>query len=90
MDPTDYGIDQTTRGVLPELDQTVSAKHTVELGLDALSGKAGPAFDSLVYGAAMTLWHCGLQATPKQAADHVRQIIISGQARTCFERGLQE
>jgi len=89
MDPTDYGIDQTTRGVLPELDQTVTAKHTVELGLDALSGKPGPAFDSLVYGAAMTLWHCSLQTSPKQAADHVRQIIRSGQAKVCFERGLK-
>jgi anthranilate phosphoribosyltransferase len=82
-------VEQTTRGVLPELDQTVTAKNTVELGLDALSGKAGPAFDSLVYGAAMTLWHCGLQATPKQAADHVRQVIRSGQAKARFERGLK-
>jgi len=89
MDPTDYGIDQTTRGVLPELDQTVTAKHTVELGIDALSGKAGPAFDSLVYGAAMTLWHCGLQASPVQAADHVRQIIRSGQAKAFFEQGMK-
>jgi anthranilate phosphoribosyltransferase len=89
MDPTDYGIDQTTRGVLPELDQTVTAKHTVELGIDALSGKAGPAFDSLVYGAAMTLWHCGLQTSPKQAADHVRQVITSGRAKAFFERGIK-
>jgi len=89
MDPTAYGIEQTTRGVLPELDQTVTAKHTVELGMDALSGKAGPAFDSLVYGAAMTLWHCGLQTAPKQAADHVRQIITSGQAKAFFERGIK-
>ncbi len=89
MDPTEYGIDQTTRGVLPELEQSVTAKHTVELGMRALSGKSGPAFDSLVYGAAMTLWHCGLQASPKQAAEHVRQMIQSGQAKAYFERGIK-
>lgn len=89
MDPNEYGIDQTTRGVLPELEQSVTAKHTVELGLNALAGKAGPAFDSLVYGAAMTLWHTGLQASPKQAAEHVRQVITSGKAKACFERGMK-
>jgi anthranilate phosphoribosyltransferase len=89
MDPSEYGIKQTTRGVLPELEHTVTAKHTVELGFDALAGKAGPAFDSLVYGAAMTLWHTSLQESPKQAATHVREIITSGQAKACFERGLK-
>lgn len=89
MEPREYGINQTTRGVLPEVEQTVTAKHTVELGLKALAGKSGPAFDSLVYGAAMTLWHCGLQVSPQLAADHVREIIISGKAKACFEQGIR-
>jgi len=88
FNPTDYGIEQTTRGVLPQLDETVTAQHTVELGMQALAGEAGPAFDSLVYGAAMTLWHTGLHTSAQQAADHVRGVITSGRAKAFFEQGL--
>lgn len=87
IDPAEFDIEQTTRGVLP-LDAKVTAEQTVELGLQALSGQSGAAFDSLVLGGAMALWHCGLQSSQQQAADYVRQIIKSGEAKACFELGM--
>ncbi|MDH5357482.1 MAG: glycosyl transferase [Gammaproteobacteria bacterium] len=88
FDPTDFDIHQDTRGTLPETTDEVTAQHTVELGLKALEGQSGPAFDSLVYGGAMVLWHCGLQPSQHQAAQHVRQVIQSGKAKACFELGI--
>ncbi|NOQ76970.1 MAG: glycosyl transferase, partial [Methylococcaceae bacterium] len=88
IDPNEFGLQQTTRGVLPAEGTDVTAQQTVELGLAALSGKSGPAFDSLVLGGAMALWHCGLQATQQQAANHVRQVIKSGRANAFFEQGI--
>lgn len=88
MNPADFTLLQTTRGVLPVDHDTVTAAETLAFGLKALAGESGPAFDSLVYGGAMALWHCGLQATPKQAADHVRHVIQSGRARAIFQNAI--
>lgn len=88
VDPNEFGLEQTTRGVLPAEKADVTAQHTVELGLAALSGQSGPAYDSLVLGSALALWHCGLQASQQQAADHVRQVINSGRAKAFFEQGI--
>lgn len=88
FDPDEFTIEQTTRGVLPVANDDVTAGETVALGLQALAGQTGVAFDSLVYGGAMALWHCGLQDSPQQAADHIRQIIKSGKAKAYFEQGL--
>jgi len=88
VDPVTFGLDQTTRGVLPEEGSVVTASLTVELGLAALAGQSGPAFDSLVLGAAMTLWHCGVQPSQQHAADHVRHCIKSGRANAFFEQGI--
>jgi anthranilate phosphoribosyltransferase len=88
MNPADFTLLQTTRGVLPFDHDTVTAAETLAFGLKALAGESGPAFDSLVYGGAMALWHCGLQATPKQAADHVRQVIQSGRAKAIFQNAI--
>ncbi|MFW5450421.1 MAG: anthranilate phosphoribosyltransferase [Methylophagaceae bacterium] len=87
INPTEFGVKQTTRGVLPT-NEMVTAAQTVESGLQALSGQAGAAFDSLVLGGTMALWHCGLQISQQQAADHIRQIIKSGKAKSYFESGL--
>ena len=86
--PAEFDIDQDTRGVLPETDNDVTAQHTVKLGLQALAGQTGTAFDTLVYGGAMALWNCGLQSSQKQAAQQVRDILKSGKAKACFEHGL--
>ncbi len=88
IDPSEFGLQQTTRGVLPAEGTDVTAAQTVELGMAALSGESGPAFDSLVLGGAMALWHCGLQESQQQAANHVRQVIKSGRAKAFFEQGI--
>lgn len=88
FEPSEFAIEQTTRGVLPQSSEQVTAAETVEVGLKALEGQSGPAFDSLVFGAAMALWHCGLQPSQQQAAEHARQVIKSGQAKAHFELGL--
>jgi anthranilate phosphoribosyltransferase len=87
FEPIEFGIEQTTRGLLPQQSEDVTAAETVELGMQALNGQTGVAFDSLVYGAAMGLWHCGLQDTQQAAADHVRTVIKSGKALAHFEQG---
>ncbi|NQY26295.1 MAG: glycosyl transferase [Piscirickettsiaceae bacterium] len=84
LDPTEFGIHQSTRGVLPAISQQVTAEETADLGLKALAGQSGVAFDSLVLGGAMALYHCGLQASPQQAADYIRQNIKSGKANSYF------
>ncbi len=89
LDPKEFGIEQSTRGALPQASEDVTAAETVELGLAALSGQAGPAFDSLVLGAAMNLWHVGLQPTQRQAADHVRDVIKTGRAKAFFNAGIE-
>ena len=87
LNPADFGIEQDTRGVLPN-QETVTAAETVDLALKALNGQTGTAYDSLVYGAASALWHTGLQATKQHAADHARDVIKSGKAKAHFEQGL--
>jgi anthranilate phosphoribosyltransferase len=88
LNPTDFGIKQDTRGVLPQKYEHVTAEETVELAMLALEGQQGAAFDSLVYGAAMALWQTGLANSKQHAADHVREVIVSGQAKAYFEKGL--
>ncbi|PHS30428.1 MAG: glycosyl transferase [Methylophaga sp.] len=89
ISPELFAISQDTRGVLPLQGENVTAAATVELGLKALSGQSGAAFDSLILGAAMALNHFGLQDSPQQAADHVRATIKSGKAKAYFERGVK-
>ena len=88
VNPAEFGLNQTTRGVLPQLEQ-VTAGETADLGLQALAGQSGVAQDSLILGGAMALHHCGLQESPQQAADHIRHVIKSGKAKSYFERGLK-
>lgn len=85
LDPAAFGIEQDTRGV--KVENEVTAERTLEEGLQALSGERGPAYDSLVYGAAIALWHSGLQASQAQAADHVRAVIDQGKAKAHFDAG---
>jgi len=87
LNPRDFGIEQTTRGLLAAEGTEVTAEQTVELALQALSGQTGVAFDSLVLGAASALYHCGIQDSQQLAADHVREILKSGRAKAFFEQG---
>jgi anthranilate phosphoribosyltransferase len=95
ISPSDLSIEQSVRAVpLPDhpsinaIDDDVkkigdiskAAELAAETAIDALRGKPGPAYDSLVYSCALSLWHCGRHQTLKQAATQVRQVLDSGQA----------
>lgn len=101
LDPADIGITRDTRCVpLPEsLSKTtkkgsgVVGKANVELiaqlaaeaGTEALQGKKGAAYDSLLYGAAIVWQHLKHDISLKQAADHVRNVLDNGSTWSFFE-----
>jgi len=91
--PSDLGIDQQVRAPqIPgataaeeahagrALDNDGVAKAAAEAGVAALGGQAGPTRDSLVYGAALCLWHLGRHANLRSAADAARAALDSGEA----------
>ncbi|MEJ2214311.1 MAG: anthranilate phosphoribosyltransferase, partial [Gammaproteobacteria bacterium] len=96
IDPSDVGISQSVRAVpLPEdlpksasgpdeiaiaVDIPDTAKAAAEAGMDALNGKQGATYDSLVYSGAIVLNHLGHHNDLASAADHVRAILDSGKA----------
>ncbi|UCE90286.1 MAG: anthranilate phosphoribosyltransferase [Pseudomonadota bacterium] len=98
--PATIGIDQPTRAVpLPEdlppagvrddqiataIDSGAAARHAAEAGIAALEGKAGPVRDSLIYGAAICLWHLKRYPSLADAADAVREVIDSGEPLAHF------
>lgn len=102
LDPTSVGIQQTTRAVpIPEnapragsqkdeidsaIDTDALAKISAELGLEALSGKAGPMRDSLVYSGAICLSHLKRYDSLQAAADAVRAVLDNGSALERFQR----
>jgi anthranilate phosphoribosyltransferase len=86
LDPQAFGVDQQTRGVMPDLDQ-LTAAESAQRGIAALQGEKGVAYDLLVYGAAMALWHCGLVSDQNRAGDLVRKCLDSGNAFAAFEKG---
>jgi len=45
------------------------------------------AYDLLVYGAAMAIWHCGLVSGQSKAGDLVRNVLDSGKAFATFQKG---
>ena len=98
--PTTIGINQPTRAVpLPKdlppagvrddqiataIDSSTAARHTAEVGIAALEGKTGPARDSLIYGAAICLWHLKRYPSLADAAHAVREVIDSGEPLARF------
>jgi len=96
VDPAALGIEQAVRAVpLPEnlpkaarpgdeiaitVDIQATAKAAAEAGLAALQGERGPTYDSLVLGGALVLNHVGRHGSLRDAADHVRRVLDSGQA----------
>jgi len=103
LDPKALGIEQTSRAVpLPKdlpgattegddiatvFDADAAAARAAEYGLAALRGKPGPARDSLVYSAAISLHHLGRADSLAAAADKVREVLDSGKALAHFEAG---
>jgi anthranilate phosphoribosyltransferase len=100
LDPAQFGIEQTVRGVpLPQglpgyrkktddigvkIDPDAMAQAAASLGMETLDGADGPARDALIYGAALALRHLGRAATYATAADMARSVLDSGAALTRF------
>jgi anthranilate phosphoribosyltransferase len=95
ISPESLSIQQPVRAVpLPETaganpggdeiarisDVRQAAKWAADTGLRALRGEPGPAYDSLVYAAALVLWHTGRIASLTEAAARVRQVLDTGEA----------
>ena len=92
--PADLGIEQAVRAPrLPAAaeangggdggsppDGASVARLAADAGEAALAGQPGATRDSLVYGAALCLWHLGRHETLKGAADAVRGAIDGGKA----------
>ncbi len=89
LDPKAFGIEQSTRGTLPQVNKDVTAEETLSMGLSALDGHDSVAFDSLVLGAAMNLWHIGKFDSQLTAANHVKAVLKSGRAKAFFDNGLK-
>jgi len=97
INPKDMGIEQATRAVpipkdLPtkassELDVDVAAIRAAELGVEALNGVQGSAFDALVYSAAICLTQLGRADDFTYAAKQVRGVLTSGKALAHFNAG---
>ena len=102
IDPSSIGISQASRAVpIPDhlaqakdetdelaagVDTQALAQAAASAGMAALSGEAGAAYDSLVYGAALCLHHLRRQPTLQAAADVVRHAIDSGEPLARFRQ----
>jgi anthranilate phosphoribosyltransferase len=96
MDPTALGIQQQVRAVpLPEdlptttrpgdeiaisIDIPATAQAAAKVGLAALKGEKGPAYDGLVYAGALVLQHVGKAKDLNDGASQIRQVLDSGKA----------
>lgn len=94
--PADLGIAQSVRApripgaaeangkeegeAAAPLDAAAVARAAAEAGLAALAGQPGATRDSLVYGAALCLWHLGRHARLQDAAEAVRGALDDGKA----------
>jgi anthranilate phosphoribosyltransferase len=56
------------------------AKLAAEAGMAALAGQPGPTRDSLIYGAALCLWHVKRNDSLGSAAQAVRAALDDGTA----------
>ncbi len=100
VEPTSIGISQSKRAIpipddLPKIknkgdtiattvDPDAIAKAAAEAGIAALEGKGGPAYDSLVYAAAICLLHLKRHDSLQAAADAVHKALDSGEPLARF------
>lgn len=100
LDPAELGIEQDSRCVplpadLPMLkkagtddrviDVDAATRAAADAGMSALAGTRGYAYDSIVYAAALTLWHLGKSGSLPEAAQDAREAIDSGKAKARFQ-----
>lgn len=77
--PADLGIDQPVRA--PSIAGAAEvAKRAADAGMAALGGEPGPTRESLIYGAALCLWHLKRHRSLESAADAARRALDSGEA----------
>jgi len=81
---TEGGGDEA-HGAAP-FDAAAVARLAAEAGMAALQGRPGPTRESLVYGAALCLWHLKRHGSLASAADTAREALDSGQALSRVER----
>jgi len=72
--------DESSDDIVNKYDVTAVAAYAAECGKAALSGTAGPAYDSLLYSASICLKHIGKYSTLGEASDFVRSVLDSGKA----------
>ncbi|WP_295387791.1 anthranilate phosphoribosyltransferase [uncultured Thiodictyon sp.] len=62
------------------LDTAAAAQAAAQAGMAALGGERGPTYDSLVFTAALILWHLGREPSLAAAGGRVRAALSSGRA----------
>ena len=102
LSPKDLNIDQSERapGIPSQLQPLIETaayqqtdlikpivEHNAAIGLDALNSQSGPMLDSLIYGAAIVLFHTKREGSLLAGADAARAAIKSGKALSLFENG---
>ncbi|MBV5274503.1 MAG: anthranilate phosphoribosyltransferase [Lamprocystis purpurea] len=96
IDPAALGIEQSVRAValpadLPQttrpgddiavaVDVPATARAAAAAGMAALAGTRGTTYDSLVFSAALVLWHLGRESSLAAAAGRAREALDSGRA----------
>ncbi len=92
INPTDFNIQQSLRApAIPKdipankqvdevnlpFDTQAVAKSAAEAGMQALEGKKGATYDSLVYTGALILQHIGKVASASEGATQIRAVLDS-------------
>ena len=81
------GYRKKTDGIAASVDAGAIAEEAARAGIQALEGTPGASADSLVYGAALCLWHLRRQPSLADAAAAVREVLASGKALKHFREG---
>ena len=81
------GYRKKTDGIASSVDAGAIAEEAARAGIQALEGTPGASADSLVYGAALCLWHLRRQPSLADAAAAVREVLASGKALKHFREG---
>ncbi len=76
--------DSAAAGIVSPLDARATAAYCVELGTQALAGESGAMRDSLIYAAAICLYHSGLATRLQDGAAQARRALDSGAAMERF------
>lgn len=81
------GYRKKNDGVASSVDAAAIAAAAARAGIEALEGRTGATFDSLVYGATLCLWHLKRHRSLAEAAKAVRKVLESGKALEHFKAG---